>query len=100
MNYISEKSHTKMEKIASICKNVKKKSAELTFKRGYFSKNMLSLQKISCTRQFESKLSLRSFALSLQKISCTRQFESKLSLRSFALSLQTIYSKNLQKHAQ
>ena len=28
------------------------------------------------------------------------QFESKLSLRSFALSLQTIYSKNLQKHAQ
>ena len=67
-----------MEKIASICKNVKKKSAELTFKRCYFSKNMLSLQKISCTRQFESKLSLR----------------------SFALSLQTIYSKNLQKHAQ
>ena len=32
-----------MKKIASICKNVKK-SAELTFKRGYFSKNMLSLQ--------------------------------------------------------
>ena len=30
----------------------------------------LSLHKISCTRQFESKLSLRSFALSLHKISC------------------------------
>ena len=28
--------------------------------------------------------------LSLHKISCTRQFESKLSLRSFALSLQNI----------
>ena len=28
---------------------------------------LLSLHKISCTRQFESKLSLRSFALSLQK---------------------------------
>ena len=50
----------------------------------------VSLQKISYTRQFESKLSLRSFALSLQKISYTRQFESKLSLRSFALSLQKI----------
>ena len=37
----------------------------------------LSLHKISCTRQFESKLSLHSFALSLQKISCTRQFERK-----------------------
>ena len=33
----------------------------------YYSvlKNILSLHKISCTRQFESKLSLRSFALSL-----------------------------------
>ncbi|KXB35767.1 hypothetical protein HMPREF1870_02920 [Bacteroidales bacterium KA00344] len=31
----------------------------------------LSLQKIGCTWQFESKLSLRSFALSLHKISCT-----------------------------
>ena len=31
-------------------------------------KLFLSLHKISCTRQSESKLSLRSFALSLQKI--------------------------------
>ena len=31
----------------------------------------VSLQKISCTRQSESKLSLHSFALSLQKISST-----------------------------
>ena len=51
-------------------------------------KNVVSLQKKSSTRQFESKLSLRSFAFSLQKKSCTRQFESKLSLRSFAFSLQ------------
>ena len=48
----------------------------------------VSLQKKSCTRQIESKLSLRSFAFSLQKKSCTRQIESKLSLRSFAFSLQ------------
>ena len=32
-------------------------------------KLFLSLPKISCTRQSESKLSLRSFALSLHKIS-------------------------------
>jgi len=51
-------------------------------------KYFIYLQKKSCTRQFESKLSLRSFAFSLQKKSCTRQFESKLSLRSFAFSLQ------------
>jgi len=56
----------------------------------FFQKNTLSLQKKSCTRQFENKFSLRSFALSLQKISCTRQFESKLSLRSLALSFQKI----------
>ena len=57
-----------------------------------------SLDKISCTRQFESKLSLRSFAKSLDKrifskitpslffdkASCTRQFESELSLHSLA----------------
>ena len=49
---------------------------------------VVSLQKKSCTRQIESKLSLRSFAFSLQKKSCTRQIESKLSLRSFAFSLQ------------
>ena len=36
-----------------------------------FHKKILSLHKISCTRQFESKLSLCSFALSLHKISCT-----------------------------
>ena len=41
----------------------------------------------SGTRQSESKLSLRSFALSLNKKSCTRQSESELSLRSFAFSL-------------
>ena len=48
---------------------------------------VVSLQKKSCTRQIESKLSLRSFAFSLQKKSCTRRIESKLSLRSFAFSL-------------
>ena len=71
----------------------------------FFRKNTLSLQKKSCTRQFENKFSLRSFALSLQKISCTRQFESKLSLRSLALSLQKIKhmkavkpKKNLGQH--
>ena len=37
---------------------------------------------------------IRSFLLSLQKISCARQFESKLSLRSLAVSLHsTIASK-------
>ena len=51
---------------------------------------VVSLQKISCTRQFVSKLTLRSFAFSLQKISCTRQFVSKLTLRSFAFSLQPL----------
>ena len=48
---------------------------------------VVSLHKKSCTRQIESKLSLRSFAFSLQKKSCTRQIENKLSLRSFAFSL-------------
>jgi hypothetical protein len=47
---------------------------------------VVSLQKKSCTRQIENKLSLRSFAFSLQKKSCTRQIENKLSLRSFAFS--------------
>ena len=51
---------------------------------------VVSLQKKSCTRQIENKLSLRSFAFSLQKKSCTRQIESKLFLRSFAFSLQKI----------
>ena len=50
----------------------------------------LSLHKIGCTRQFVSKLTLRSFALPLHKIGCTRQFVSELTLRSFALSLQKI----------
>ena len=50
----------------------------------------LPLYKIICTRQYKSKLSLRSFALSLYKIICTRQYKSKLSLRSFALSLYKI----------
>ncbi len=36
------------------------------------------------------------FRVSLQKISCTRQFESKLSLRSFALSLQQIKRQNVK----
>ena len=53
-----------------------------------FQKKSVSLQKKSCTRQFESKLSLRSLAFSLQKKSCTRQFESNLTLRSLAFSLQ------------
>ena len=57
---------------------------------GLVQKFLLPLQRIGCTRQTESKLSLRSFALSLQRIGCTRQTESKLSLRSFALSLQRI----------
>ena len=45
----------------------------------YFEKEMffeslrLPLDKISCTRQFESKLSLRSFAKSLDKGSSTSQ---------------------------
>ena len=45
----------------------------------YFEKEMffeslrLPLDKISCTRQFESKLSLRSFAKSLAKGSSTPQ---------------------------
>ena len=48
----------------------------------------VTLQKPSCTREIESKLSFRSFALPLQKPSCTREIESKLSFRSFALPLQ------------
>ena len=50
----------------------------------------LPLYKISCTRQYKSKLSLRLFAISLYKIICTRQYKSKLSLRSFAISLYKI----------
>ena len=52
--------------------------------------DMLSLHKISCTREIESKLSFRSLALSLHKISCAREIESKLSFRSLALSLHKI----------
>ena len=56
--------------------------------------------KAGCTRQFESELSLRSFAqlfpikegstafpkplFLMEKVGCTRQYESELSLRSFA----------------
>ena len=44
-------------------------------------KNVLSLQKKSSTRQFESKLSLRSFAFSLQKKSCiSAKYLSKLNI--------------------
>ena len=43
------------------------------------------LYKTGCTRQFESKLSLRPLALFLNKTGGARQFESKLSLRSLAL---------------
>ena len=48
---------------------------------------VVSLHKISCTREIKSKLSFLSFALSLHKISCTREIKSKLSFLSFALSL-------------
>ena len=44
-------------------------------------KNVVSLQKKSSTRQFESKLSLRSFAFSLQKKSCiSAKYLSKLNI--------------------
>ena len=44
-------------------------------------KNVLSLQKKSSTRQFESKLSLRSFAFSLQKKRCiSAKYSSKLDI--------------------
>ena len=62
----------------------------------------LSLNKISCTRQFVSELTFRSFALSLNKIGCTRDWKTKtayfvLSFHLFALSLQHIINpkKNL-----
>ena len=48
---------------------------------------VVSLHKISCTREIKSKFSFLSFALSLHKISCTREIKSKLSFLSFALSL-------------
>ncbi len=51
---------------------------------------MLSLQKLSCTREIKSDLSFLSFALSLQKLSYTREIKSDLSFLSFALSLQKI----------
>ena len=42
---------------------------------------VVSLQKKTCTRQFESKLSLRSFAFSLQKKSCiSAKYSSKLDI--------------------
>ena len=44
-------------------------------------KNVVSLQKKSSTRQFESKLSLRSFAFSLKKKSCiSTKYLSKLNI--------------------
>ena len=44
-------------------------------------KNVVSLQKKSSTRQFESKLSLRSFAFSLKKKSCiSAKYLSKLNI--------------------
>ena len=42
---------------------------DFTPKDRHFDYFPLSLQKMSCTRQFESKLSLRSFALALRHIS-------------------------------
>lgn len=54
-----------MEKIASICKNVRKKKAELTFKRGYFSKNMLSLQLIK--QEFAETYTIKSKSLLTEK---------------------------------
>lgn len=53
-----------MKKIASICKNVRKK-AELTFKRGYFSKNMLSLQLIK--QEFAETYTIKSKSLLTEK---------------------------------
>ena len=43
----------------------------LPLKKAFFESLRLPLDKISCTRQFESKLSLRSFAKSLAKGSST-----------------------------
>ena len=43
--------------------------------------DMLSLHKISCTREIESKLSFRSFALSLHKISFGSAIASLIKLR-------------------
>ena len=84
------------QKMVNLCRKLaafrQKNQANLMF----CARFPLSLQKKSCTRQFENKFSLRSFALSLQKKSCTRQFENKFSLRSFALSLQK-KSKNYGK---
>ena len=46
----------------------------------FFRKNTLSLQKVSCTRQFENKFSLRSLALSLQKIKHMKAVKPKKNL--------------------
>ena len=52
-----------------------------TPKRCCIQRKSVSLHKASCTRENESELSFRSFALPLHKASCTRENESELSFR-------------------
>ena len=60
----------------------------------------LPLYKIICTRQYKSKLSLRSFVLSLYKISCTRQCKSKHLFRQNHSKIGTMTRLYLVRHGE
>lgn len=60
----------------------------------------LPLYKIICTRQYKSKLSLRSFAISLYKIICTRQCKSKHLFRHNHSKIRTMTRLYLVRHGE
>lgn len=60
----------------------------------------LPLYKINCTRQYKSKLSLRSFAISLYKIICTRQCKSKHLFRHNHSKIGTMTRLYLVRHGE
>ena len=60
----------------------------------------LPLYKIICTRQYKSKLSLRSFAISLYKIICTRQYKSKHLFRHNHSKIGTMTRLYLVRHGE
>ena len=60
----------------------------------------LPLYKIICTRQYKSKLSLRSFAISLYKIICTRQCKSKHLFRHNHSKIGTMTRLYLVRHGE
>ena len=68
-----------------------KLSCTRQFENKFSLRSLVStLHKLSCTRQFENKFSLHSLVSTLHKLSCTRQFENKFSLRSLVAALHKL----------